>query len=101
MVSAPAVLLHAPDALSHYPEVKSMNPSIDADGSDPVPASTHADTTASSSPTVAARALSAPATVDRTARTVEVVWSTTSATITRSVDNLILPVAASPGTSAI
>ena len=46
-------------------------------GSDPAPANTHADGLPTGGNSItAARAVSAPATVDRVARTVEVVWST-------------------------
>ena len=46
-------------------------------GSDPAPAATHADgLPTGGKPIIAARALAAPATVNRAARTVEVVWST-------------------------
>jgi hypothetical protein len=46
-------------------------------GSDPAPAATHADRLPTGGkPIIAARALAAPATVNRAARTVEVVWST-------------------------
>jgi hypothetical protein len=61
-----------------------MTEPIEPRGSDPAPVNTHGHdgpTIASDSPTTgismtAARALAAPATVDRAARTVEVVWST-------------------------
>ncbi|MCX7275512.1 MAG: hypothetical protein NTV19_20755, partial [Burkholderiales bacterium] len=46
-------------------------------GSDPTPVPTHADgLPTGGQPIIAARALAAPATVNRAARTVEVVWST-------------------------
>jgi hypothetical protein len=54
-----------------------MTEPIDPGGSDPAPAATHADRFPTGGQSIiAARALSAPATVDRAARTVEVVWST-------------------------
>jgi hypothetical protein len=50
---------------------------IDPGGSDPAPATTHVDRLSAGGQSItAARAVSAPATVDRAARTVEVVWST-------------------------
>jgi hypothetical protein len=50
---------------------------IESGGSDPTPAPPHADGLPTGGQSItAARALSAPATVDRAARTVEVVWST-------------------------
>jgi hypothetical protein len=45
-------------------------------GSNPAPANAHAGAEAPTSPITAARAISAPASVNRAARTVEVVWST-------------------------
>ena len=54
-----------------------MTEPIDPGGSDPAPATTHADGLPTGGQSIiAARALAAPATVNRAARTVEVVWST-------------------------
>ena len=54
-----------------------MTEPIDPGGSDPAPATMHEDGLPTGGHSItAARALSAPATVDRAARTVEVVWST-------------------------
>jgi hypothetical protein len=54
-----------------------MTEPIKPGGSDTAPATTHADGLPTGGQSItAARALSAPATVDRAARTVEVVWST-------------------------
>ncbi len=54
-----------------------MTEPIDPGGSDPAPATTHADRLPTGGHSItAARAVSAPATVNRAARTVEVVWST-------------------------
>ena len=54
-----------------------MTESIEPGGSDPAPVTTHADRLPTDGQSItAARAVAAPATVDRTARTVEVVWST-------------------------
>jgi hypothetical protein len=54
-----------------------MTEPIDPGGSDPASATTHADGLPTGGQSItAARALSAPATVNRAARTVEVVWST-------------------------
>ena len=54
-----------------------MSEPIDPGGSDPAPVTTHADQLPTGGHSItAARALSAPATVNRAARTVEVVWST-------------------------
>ncbi len=54
-----------------------MTEPIDPGGSDPAPATTHVDRIPTGGQSItAARAIAAPATVDRAARTVEVVWST-------------------------
>jgi hypothetical protein len=54
-----------------------MTEPIDPGGSDPAPATRHADGLPTGGHSItAARAVSAPATVNRAARTVEVVWST-------------------------
>src|SRR4051812_42796345 len=54
-----------------------MTEPIEPDGSDPAPAAMHGDQLPTGGQSItAARALSTPATVDRAARTVEVVWST-------------------------
>ena len=54
-----------------------MSEPIDPGGSDPAPATTHADGLPTGGQSItAARAVAAPATVNRAARTVEVVWST-------------------------
>ena len=54
-----------------------MTEPIEPGGSDPAPATAYADGLPTDGHSIiAARALSAPATVDRAARTVEVVWST-------------------------
>ena len=54
-----------------------MTELVELGGSDPAPATTHADRLPTDGQSIiAARALAAPATVNRAARTVEVVWST-------------------------
>jgi hypothetical protein len=54
-----------------------MTEPIEPGGSDPAPAPTHADRLPTGGQSItAARAIAAPATVNRAARTVEVVWST-------------------------
>ena len=54
-----------------------MQEPIEPGGSDPAPAATHADRLPPDGKSIiAARAVAAPATVNRAARTVEVVWST-------------------------
>ncbi|MCC6716800.1 MAG: terminase [Acetobacteraceae bacterium] len=54
-----------------------MTKPSDSGGSDPAPATTHADRLPTDGTSItAARAVAVPATVDRAARTVEVVWST-------------------------